>query len=70
MVFYGARKKEIKRFIYDMRISWTDEKGRIREESRSVTVQAGSQEIVDFTRPETSQTVSRLARELGLGRDR
>jgi len=59
-----------KRFIYDLQIRWTDRDGQEREESRSVMVRAGSQEIVDFTRPETSQTVSRLARELGLGRDR
>lgn len=60
-----------KRFIYDLEVRWQDKDGRMVERTRSITIEAGSQEVLDFTRPEKSeQTVSRLGRELGLGRDR
>jgi uncharacterized protein (TIGR03000 family) len=60
-----------KRFVYDLKVRYKDRDGRVVERSRSVRVQAGSQDVVDFTRPEDSApTVSQLGWEIGLDTDR
>jgi uncharacterized protein (TIGR03000 family) len=60
-----------KHFLYDLKVRYRDRDGRVVERLRTVTVEAGSQDIVDFTVPEgTAPTVSRVGRELGLGTDR
>jgi uncharacterized protein (TIGR03000 family) len=52
-----------KHFVYDLKVRYKNKQGRVVEQLRSIIVQAGSSDIVDFTWPEVfPQSPSRAGR--------